>query len=62
MPACREGEFRLGLHMLPVAARLSGAKMEFCNVGWRSNIGGLANCHENASDAFVIRPFPSEEP
>jgi len=33
---------------------LSGAKIEFYNVDWRSNIGGPANYHENASNAFVV--------
>ncbi|MBQ3344953.1 MAG: hypothetical protein IJG84_23905, partial [Kiritimatiellae bacterium] len=33
---------------------LSGAKMEFYNVDWRSDIGSDANYHQNASNAFVV--------
>ena len=33
---------------------LSGAKIEFYNVDWRSDIGSSANYHENASNAFVV--------
>ena len=33
---------------------LSGAKMEFYSVDWRSDIGGPANYHQNASNAFVV--------
>ena len=54
-----------GYNVNPAAARqwadamfkrlwLSGAKIEFYNVDWRSNIGGPANYHENASNAFVV--------
>ena len=33
---------------------ISGAKMEFYSVDWRSDIGGPANYHQNASNAFVV--------
>ena len=33
---------------------LSGARVDFYNVDWRSNIGGPANYQENASNAFVV--------
>ncbi|MBR2679696.1 MAG: alpha/beta fold hydrolase [Exiguobacterium sp.] len=33
---------------------LSGAKMEFYNVDWRSDIGSDANYHQNASNSFVV--------
>ena len=33
---------------------LSGARVDFYNVDWRSNIGGSANYQENASNAFVV--------
>ena len=33
---------------------LSGANMEFYSVDWRSDIGGPANYHQNASNAFVV--------
>jgi hypothetical protein len=33
---------------------LSGAKMEFYSVDWRSDIGGPANYHQNAPNAFVV--------
>ena len=54
-----------GYNVNPAAARqwadsvfkrlwLSGAKMEFYNVDWRSDIGSDANYHQNASNAFVV--------
>ena len=33
---------------------VSGIHADFYNVDWRSNIGGSANYHENASNAFVV--------
>ena len=33
---------------------LSGVKADFYNVDWRSNIGGAADYHANASNAFVV--------
>ncbi len=33
---------------------VSGVRADFYNVDWRSNIGGAANYHENASNAFVV--------
>ena len=33
---------------------LSGARADFCNVDWRSDIGSPANYHENASNAFAV--------
>ena len=33
---------------------LSGARVDFCNVDWRSDIGSPANYHENASNAFAV--------
>ena len=33
---------------------VSGIRADFYNVDWRSNIGGPANYHENASNAFVV--------
>ena len=33
---------------------ISGSRARFYNVDWRSNIGGKANYHQNASNAFVV--------
>ena len=33
---------------------VSGVHADFYNVDWRSNIGGAANYHENASNAFAV--------
>ena len=33
---------------------VSGVHADFYNVDWRGNIGGAANYHENASNAFVV--------